>query len=74
MIPVVGTTGTNGREVVRRLVATGQRVRAMVRTPSRAGDLPSENSPMTTPPPSPEEFGTSSSPTSGTMDLMFSTF
>ena len=43
MILVVGATGTNGREVVRRLVAAGQRVRAMVRTPSRAGDLPSEN-------------------------------
>jgi uncharacterized protein YbjT (DUF2867 family) len=42
MILVVGATGTNGREVVRRLVAAGQRVRAMVRTPSKAGDLRGE--------------------------------
>ena len=31
MILVVGATGTNGREVVARLVAQGQRVRALVR-------------------------------------------
>jgi uncharacterized protein YbjT (DUF2867 family) len=43
MILVLGATGTNGREVVRRLSAAGQRVRAMVRNPSKAGDLPSEN-------------------------------
>ncbi len=43
MILVVGATGTNGREVVRCLVAAGQRVRAMVRNPSKAGDLRSEN-------------------------------
>jgi uncharacterized protein YbjT (DUF2867 family) len=43
MILVVGATGTNGREVIRRLVAAGQRVRAMVRTPAKAGDLPSQN-------------------------------
>jgi uncharacterized protein YbjT (DUF2867 family) len=43
MILVVGATGTNGREVVRRLVAAGQRVRAMVRNLSKAADLPSEN-------------------------------
>jgi uncharacterized protein YbjT (DUF2867 family) len=42
MILVVGATGTNGREVVRRLVAAGQRVRAMVRTPAKAGDLRGE--------------------------------
>ena len=43
MILVVGATGTNGREVVRCLVAAGQRVRAMVRNPSKAGDLRREN-------------------------------
>jgi uncharacterized protein YbjT (DUF2867 family) len=42
MILVVGATGTNGREVVRRLVAAGQRVRAMVRNSSKAGDLRGE--------------------------------
>jgi uncharacterized protein YbjT (DUF2867 family) len=39
MILVVGATGTNGREVVQRLSAAGQPVRAMVRNPSRADDL-----------------------------------
>jgi uncharacterized protein YbjT (DUF2867 family) len=43
MILVVGATGTNGSEVVRRLVAAGHQVRAMVRTPSKAGDLASQN-------------------------------
>jgi uncharacterized protein YbjT (DUF2867 family) len=43
MILVLGATGTNGREVVLRLAAAGQRVRAMVRNPSKAGDLPGEN-------------------------------
>jgi uncharacterized protein YbjT (DUF2867 family) len=42
MILVVGATGTNGREVVRRLVAAGQRVRALVRTPAKARDLRGE--------------------------------
>jgi uncharacterized protein YbjT (DUF2867 family) len=43
MILVLGATGTNGREVVLRLSTAGQRVRAMVRNPSKAGDLPREN-------------------------------
>ena len=43
MILVLGATGTNGREVVLRLAAAGQRVRAMVRNPNKAGDLRIEN-------------------------------
>ena len=39
MILVVGATGTNGREVVHRLADSGRAVRALVRNPSRAGDL-----------------------------------
>jgi uncharacterized protein YbjT (DUF2867 family) len=39
MILVVGATGTNGREVVNRLDASGVRVRALVRDPDRAGEL-----------------------------------
>lgn len=39
MILVVGATGTNGREVVDRLVASGAAVRALVRDPDRAADL-----------------------------------
>jgi uncharacterized protein YbjT (DUF2867 family) len=39
MILVVGATGTNGREVVTRLAAAGQRVRALVRDPAKAADL-----------------------------------
>jgi uncharacterized protein YbjT (DUF2867 family) len=42
MILVLGATGTNGREVVRRLLAAGQNVRAMVRDPSKAADLASQ--------------------------------
>jgi uncharacterized protein YbjT (DUF2867 family) len=39
MILVIGATGTNGREVVDRLVKVGARVRAMVRDPAKAADL-----------------------------------
>ncbi len=39
MILVIGATGTNGREVVRRLAGAGQRVRALVRDPARADGL-----------------------------------
>jgi uncharacterized protein YbjT (DUF2867 family) len=39
MILVVGATGTNGREVVTRLSAAGQPVRALVRGPAKADDL-----------------------------------
>ncbi|MEV0409137.1 NAD(P)H-binding protein [Actinoallomurus sp. NPDC050550] len=39
MILITGATGTIGAEVVRQLAAAGERVRAMVREPSRA-DLP----------------------------------
>ena len=39
MILVVGATGTNGREVVGRLVAAGQPVRALVREPGKGDDL-----------------------------------
>ncbi|HWE39949.1 MAG TPA: SDR family oxidoreductase [Isosphaeraceae bacterium] len=37
MILVIGATGTNGREVVDRLVATGRKVRALVRAAAGAG-------------------------------------
>jgi uncharacterized protein YbjT (DUF2867 family) len=47
MILVLGATGTNGREVVLRLAAAGQRVRAMVRNPFKAGDLRIENVELT---------------------------
>jgi uncharacterized protein YbjT (DUF2867 family) len=43
MILVIGATGTNGREVVARLAAAGEKVRALVRDPGRAGDLRREN-------------------------------
>jgi uncharacterized protein YbjT (DUF2867 family) len=39
MILVTGATGTNGRLVVRALLAAGARVRAMVQDSSRAADL-----------------------------------
>jgi uncharacterized protein YbjT (DUF2867 family) len=39
MILVIGATGTNGREVVRRLAAAGHRVRALVRSPAKADGL-----------------------------------
>jgi len=39
MILVVGATGTNGRELVGRLAAAGQPVRAMVRNPQKAEGL-----------------------------------
>jgi uncharacterized protein YbjT (DUF2867 family) len=39
MILVVGATGTNGKEVVTRLSAAGQSVRALVRDPAKATDL-----------------------------------
>lgn len=38
MILVIGATGTNGREVVDRLLAAGRRVRALVRGSGGAGD------------------------------------
>lgn len=41
MILVTGATGTIGTEVVRRLAARGERVRAMTRNPA-AADLPAE--------------------------------
>jgi uncharacterized protein YbjT (DUF2867 family) len=43
MILVVGATGTNGREVVSRLAAAGQPVRAMARNPAKAGELRGAN-------------------------------
>jgi uncharacterized protein YbjT (DUF2867 family) len=43
MILVIGATGTNGREVVARLAAAGEKVRALVRDPDRAEDLRREN-------------------------------
>ncbi|MBV8349358.1 MAG: NmrA family NAD(P)-binding protein, partial [Mycolicibacterium sp.] len=43
MILVVGATGTNGREVVSRLAATGQGVRAAVRNPAKAEELKRSN-------------------------------
>jgi uncharacterized protein YbjT (DUF2867 family) len=39
MILVTGATGLNGSELVRRLSAKGVRVRALVRTPAKAGSL-----------------------------------
>jgi uncharacterized protein YbjT (DUF2867 family) len=39
MILVIGATGTNGKEVVRRLAKSGVPVRALVRDPSRAKEL-----------------------------------
>lgn len=39
MILVAGATGTNGRVVVDRLIAKGQRVRALVRSKAKVGDL-----------------------------------
>jgi uncharacterized protein YbjT (DUF2867 family) len=39
MILVTGATGTNGREVVNRLIAAGQAVRALVRDPPKAREL-----------------------------------
>lgn len=39
MILVVGASGTNGREVVKGLVAKGERVRAIVRNPERANEF-----------------------------------
>jgi uncharacterized protein YbjT (DUF2867 family) len=39
MILITGATGNNGRELVRQLVAAGQRVRALVRNPAKAADL-----------------------------------
>ena len=39
MILITGATGNNGRELVRQLVAAGQRVRALVRNPAKAAEL-----------------------------------
>lgn len=39
MILIVGSTGTLGSRVTRQLLADGQRVRAMTRTPEKAADL-----------------------------------
>jgi uncharacterized protein YbjT (DUF2867 family) len=39
MILVVGATGTNGREVIARLVKSGAKVRALVRDPAKVPDL-----------------------------------
>src|SRR5829696_7726371 len=38
-ILVIGATGTNGREVVQRLSASGHAVRALVRSPAKAEGL-----------------------------------
>jgi uncharacterized protein YbjT (DUF2867 family) len=43
MILVIGATGTNGAEVVRRLAAADHQVRALVRDPARATGLPTAN-------------------------------
>jgi uncharacterized protein YbjT (DUF2867 family) len=43
MILVLGATGTNGGEVAHRLAAAGVRVRALVRNPDKAANLPQEN-------------------------------
>lgn len=40
MIVVIGGTGTLGREIVKRLVAAGQRVRVLTRAQNRARGLP----------------------------------
>jgi uncharacterized protein YbjT (DUF2867 family) len=42
MILVIGATGTVGGEVVSRLAAAGERVRALVRDPTKAGRRPGE--------------------------------
>ena len=39
MILITGATGTNGRELIQQLTATGQRVRAMVRNPAKNPEL-----------------------------------
>jgi uncharacterized protein YbjT (DUF2867 family) len=39
MILITGATGTNGRELVQQLAASGQQVRAMVRNPAKAANL-----------------------------------
>jgi uncharacterized protein YbjT (DUF2867 family) len=39
MIGIAGASGTNGREVIRQLMAAGQPLRALVRDPARATDL-----------------------------------
>jgi uncharacterized protein YbjT (DUF2867 family) len=43
MILVVGATGTNGREVVARLVSAGEEVRALVQNPAKAASLRGPN-------------------------------
>ncbi len=43
MILITGATGNSGRELVRQLVAAGQRVRALVRNPAKAADLKGPN-------------------------------
>ena len=43
MILITGATGNNGRELVRQLVAAGQRVRALVRNPAKAAELKGPN-------------------------------
>src|SRR5262245_18534804 len=43
MILITGATGHNGQELVRQLTATGQRVRALVRNPAKAGQLQGPN-------------------------------
>jgi len=42
-ILITGATGTNGSELIRQLTASGQRVRALVRNPARAGNLAGPN-------------------------------
>ena len=43
MILITGATGNNGRELVRQLVAAGQRVRALVRNPAKATNFKGPN-------------------------------
>jgi uncharacterized protein YbjT (DUF2867 family) len=43
MILVTGATGNNGQELVRQLTALGQKVRALVRNPAKAGNLKGPN-------------------------------
>jgi uncharacterized protein YbjT (DUF2867 family) len=43
MILVTGATGNNGQELVRQLTALGQKVRALVRSPGKAGSLKGPN-------------------------------
>jgi len=43
MILITGATGTNGRELIQQLTASGHRVRAMVRNPAKSTELAAPN-------------------------------